>query len=55
MAEKNLAVMERGMERELEKFDPFRMLDSFRTLDPAFTPRLDVLLQRFGEVPGVIL
>lgn len=30
MAEKNMAVMEKEMDRELERFDPFQMLDPFR-------------------------
>lgn len=34
MADKNVAVVDRGTERELESLDPFRMLDTFRTLDP---------------------
>jgi HSP20 family protein len=30
MAEKNMAVMEREIERDLERFDPFQALDPFR-------------------------
>lgn len=50
VADKNVAVLDKGAERELERFDPFRMLDSFRTLDPFREFRLMPLSGLFEDV-----